>query len=195
MSKSLGNIQLVHDILKRYDGKVIRLSLLSAHYRQPLNWNEKILQQSKQTLSRIFKNLERIKINSLKNLQIEKNEFYEDFIATLFDDLNTPKALGIINKYFNMMEKASKQNADKIHQAIDKGLDLLGINILNSRGDMTENDTIKKLIQERDNARKNKDFIKADEIREKLKKLLKLKIQRTNIVDKNKIINPFIFFL
>ena len=171
MSKSLGNIQLVHDILKRYDGKVIRLSLLSAHYRQPLNWNEKILQQSKQTLSRIFKNLERIKINSLKNLQIEKNEFYEDFIATLFDDLNTPKALGIINKYFNMMEKASKQNADKIHQAIDKGLDLLGINILNSRGDMTENDTIKKLIQERDNARKNKDFIKADEIREKLKKI------------------------
>ena len=54
MSKSLGNIQLVHDILKRYDGKVIRLSLLSAHYRQPLNWNEKILQQSKQTLSKNF---------------------------------------------------------------------------------------------------------------------------------------------
>ena len=93
MSKSLGNIQLVHDILKRYDGKVIRLSLLSAHYRQPLNWNEKILQQSKQTLSRIFKNLEKIKINSLKNLKIEKNEFYEDFIATLFDDLNTLKPL------------------------------------------------------------------------------------------------------
>ena len=49
----------------------------------------------------------------------------EDFIATLFDDLNTPKALSIINKYFNMMEKASKQNADKIHPN-DKGLDLLG---------------------------------------------------------------------
>ena len=171
MSKSIGNIQLVHDILKRYDGKVIRLSLLSAHYRQPLNWNEKILQQSKQTLSRIFKNLERIKINSLNNLQIEKNEFYEDFLATLFDDLNTPKAFSIINKYLNMIEKASTQNAGKIHQAIDKGLDLLGINILNSREDMTENDTIKKLIQERDSARKNKDFTKADEIREKLKKI------------------------
>ena len=70
-----------------------------------------------------------------------------------------------------MIEKASTQNAGKIHQAIDKGLDLLGINILNSREDMTENDTIKKLIQERDSARKNKDFTKADEIREKLKKI------------------------
>ena len=47
MSKSLGNIMLIHDILKKYSGDVIRLSLLSSHYRQPMDWSEKILEQSK----------------------------------------------------------------------------------------------------------------------------------------------------
>ena len=67
MSKSIGNIQLVNDILKKYSGNVIRLSLLSSHYRQPMDWSEKILDQSKKTLTRFNKILEE---NSIKTITV-----------------------------------------------------------------------------------------------------------------------------
>jgi cysteinyl-tRNA synthetase len=64
MAKSIGNVKLVHDLLKHYDGETMRFALLSAHYRQPLDWTESLLAQSKTTLDRLYKTLRRMKERS-----------------------------------------------------------------------------------------------------------------------------------
>ena len=169
MSKSLGNIQLVNDLLKKYNGETIRLSLLSAHYRQPLNWNKDILEQSKKTLLRIKKNFEKIKVKDFKIFDINKNEFYEEFQNSLFDDLNTPKALSIIGKNLNKIKEKNHEDRQKIAHATFEALTLLGL-YKESKNDEDFDDTlIKKLINERNEARKLKNFEKADEIRQNLK--------------------------
>ena len=169
MSKSLGNIQLVNDLLKKYNGETIRLSLLSAHYRQPLNWNKDILEQSKKTLLRIKKNFEKIKVKDFKIFDINKNEFYEEFQNSLFDDLNTPKALSIIGKNLNKIKEKNNEDRQKIAHATFEALTLLGL-YKESKNDEDFDDTlIKKLIHERNEARKLKNFKKADEIRQNLK--------------------------
>ena len=158
MSKSLGNIQLVNDLLKKYNGETIRLSLLSAHYRQPLNWNKDILEQSKKTLLRIKKNFEKIKVKDFKIFDINKNEFYEEFQNSLFDDLNTPKALSIIGKNLNTIKEKNHEDRQKIAHATFEALTLLGL-YKESKNDEDFNDTlIKKLINERNEARKLKNF-------------------------------------
>ena len=169
MSKSLGNIQLVNDLLKKYNGETIRLSLLSAHYRQPLNWNKDILEQSKKTLLRIKKNFEKIKVKDFKIFDINKNEFYQEFQNSLFDDLNTPKALSIIGKNLNKIKEKNHEDRQKIAHATFEALTLLGL-YKESKNDEDFDDTlIKKLINERNEARKLKNFEKADEIRQNLK--------------------------
>ena len=169
MSKSLGNIKLVNEILKKYSGEVIRLSLLSAHYRQPLNWTEAILQQSEKTLSRIFKNLEKLK-KEIEDSQIKKNEFFLEFQESLFDDLNTPKSLSILNVLVDKLKESNKKQQSKIYTAIIEAMKLLGIG--KNKEKIIENvDLIKKLIDERDLARQKKDFDRADEIRLELSKI------------------------
>ena len=169
MSKSLGNIQLVNDLLKKYNGETIRLSLLSAHYRQPLNWNKDILEQSKKTLLRIKKNFEKIKVKDFKILDINKNEFYEEFQNSLFDDLNTPKALSIIGKNLNKIKEKNHEDRQKIAHATFEALTLLGLYKENKNDEDFDDTLIKKLINERNEARKLKNFEKADEIRQNLK--------------------------
>jgi len=169
MSKSLGNIQLVNDLLKKYNGETIRLSLLSAHYRQPLNWNKDILEQSKKTLLRIKKNFEKIKVKDFKILDINKNEFYEEFQNSLFDDLNTPKALSIIGKNLNKIKEKNHEDRQKIAHATFEALTLLGLYKDSKNDEDFDDNLIKKLIDERNEARKLKNFEKADEIRQNLK--------------------------
>ena len=105
MSKSLGNIMLVNDILKKYSGNVIRLSLLSSHYRQPMDWSEKILEQSKKTLMRFKKKLSEHDYVLKNKSNIMKNEIMEDFLKPLYDDLNTPRALAVLNGWFDKLKK------------------------------------------------------------------------------------------
>ena len=169
MSKSLGNIQLVNDLLKKYNGETIRLSLLSAHYRQPLNWNKDILEQSKKTLLRIKKNFEKIKVKDFKIFDINENEFYEEFQNSLFDDLNTPKALSIIGKNLNKIKEKNNEDRQKIAHATFEALTLLGLYKENKNDEDFDDTLIKKLINERNEARKLKNFEKADEIRQNLK--------------------------
>ena len=174
MSKSLGNIKLVNDILKKYSGNVIRLSLLSSHYRQPMDWSEKILEQSKKTLIRFHKALSEYDIR--KNEQnLMKNENMLDFLKALYDDLNTPKALAILNGWFDKLKKKDLPNGLLIQQII-KALNILGLNleeikISENLIDENKKKEIEKMIEDRRIARQKKDFKKADEIREKLKKM------------------------
>ena len=169
MSKSLGNIQLVNDLLKKYNGETIRLSLLGAHYRQPFNWNKDILEQSKKTLLRIKKNFEKIKVKDFKIFDINKNEFYEEFQNSLFDDLNTPKALSIVGKNLNKIKEKNHEDRQKIAHATFEALTLLGLYKENKNDEDFDDTLIKKLINERNEARKLKNFEKADEIRQHLK--------------------------
>ncbi len=172
MSKSLGNIKLVNDMLKEYSGPVIRLSLLSSHYRQPLDWSKKILDQSKKNILRFSKVLEDIENkDDTKNLHQNDN----DFIHALYDDLNTPKALAVLNGWFDDLKKNSSSNKNLvflIKQALQIfGLDIKGNQSTNKNITEEEKIIIERMIQEREIARKNKDFRKADELREKLKEM------------------------
>ena len=153
MSKSLGNIITVKDLLDKYDGEVIRLALLSTHYRKPINFGESLLDQSKNILNKLYKNL---------NNQGNEDEISEDVSKALLDDLNTPLAISNLLKI-------------KCSRTLLKSANLLGLLnkttdewfALNNKFTISEND-IESLIQERDGARKSKDFKRADEIRDQL---------------------------
>ena len=125
MSKSLGNITLINDLLSKYSGPVIRLSLLSSHYRQPLDWSTKILEQSKKTLKK-FENFFD-KIPSEFFLKDSNSNFDNEFLNSLYDDLNTPRALASLNKLFATV-KDQKKDDKKIILSLAKCFQLLGIN-------------------------------------------------------------------
>ena len=153
MSKSLGNIVTVNEILERYDGEVIRLALLSTHYRKPINFGETLLEQSKNILNKLYKNID----NTASGDSIS-----DDVINPLLDDLNTPLAISNLLKI-------------KCSKTLLKSASLLGLLNktseewfeINNKSTISKSD-IELLIQERDKARKSKDFEKADEIRDQL---------------------------
>ena len=172
MSKSLGNIKLVNDMLKEYSGPVIRLSLLSSHYRQPLDWSKKILDQSKKNILRFSKVLKDVE-NKVDTNNLNQND--NDFIRALYDDLNTPKALAVLNGWFEDLKKNSSSNENLVF-LIKQALKILGLDIKKNQSantNITEEEKImiEKMIQQREIARKNKDFRKADELRDKLKEM------------------------
>ena len=142
---------------------------MSAHYRQPLNWNKDILEQSKKTLLRIKKNFEKIKVKDFKIFDINENEFYEEFQNSLYDDLNTTKALSIIGKNLNKIKEKNNEDRQKIAHATFEALTFLGLYKENKNDEDFDDTLIKKLINERNEARKLKNFEKADEIRQNLK--------------------------
>ena len=155
MSKSLGNIISIRELLDNYDGEVIRLALLSTHYRKPINFGESLLEQSKNILNKLYKNLE---YNSHDDI------ISKDVLNPLLDDLNTPLAISNLQKI-----KCSKTllNSANILGLLNKSKDeWFSLKIEPSISE----DDIKLLIKERDEARKSKDFMRADEIREKLDK-------------------------
>ena len=172
MSKSLGNIKLVNDMLKEYSGPIIRLSLLSSHYRQPLDWSKKILDQSKKNILRFSKVLKDVE-NKVDTNNLNQND--NDFIRALYDDLNTPKALAVLNGWFDDLKKNSSSNENLVF-LIKQALQIFGLDIKRNQSTNTniteeEKIMIEKMIQEREVARKNKDFRKADELRDKLKEM------------------------
>ena len=140
-------------LLDKYDGEVIRLALLSTHYRKPINFGESLLDQSKNILNKLYKNL---------NNQGNEDEISKDVSKALLDDLNTPLAISNLLKI-------------KCSRTLLKSANLLGLLnkttdewfALNNKFTISEND-IESLIQERDGARKSKDFKRADEIRDQL---------------------------
>ena len=91
MAKSVGNIRLVHDLLNAYPGEVLRLTLLSAHYRQPLNWTEEAIEQQKSFLDPFYRTLLK-----LKDVPAAKEGLPESVMKALCDDLNTPEALAAL---------------------------------------------------------------------------------------------------
>jgi cysteinyl-tRNA synthetase len=166
MSKSLGNIILVNDLTDKYHGEVIRLSLLSSHYRQGLDWNEKIIHQSNKLLTKLYDI-----VNDLSEIEIshELDAGY-NVISALMDDFNTPGVIAELNAIIK--EYNSKPNVNK--HDIKAKLTLAGsvLGILQDKSFNQASDELKEkvelLIQERLDAKNQKDFELADKIRNDL---------------------------
>lgn len=177
MSKSLGNSFYLKDVFEKYDGEVIRFYLMTNHYRTNFDFNEIDLIASKKRLDKLYRLKKRV-IES-ENKKVENNIIYEEMLNALNDDLNTPIVLSLIDNFINESnEKLDlKQNNEKnfILDTIEKINKLIGIGYQNpykyfqfglKKEDLIE---IESKILERQNAKENKDFKKADEIREELK--------------------------
>jgi cysteinyl-tRNA synthetase len=181
MSKSIGNIRLVHDLKNQYSGEVLRLTLLSAHYRQPLNWTKEIIDQNSKMLDRLYRSLK-----DLQEIELTSKNLSNDVMESLLDDLNTPKLLAHLNTLANKLSTADKAEKINIKNNLIAAGKLLGI--LREDPDVwlgynqssnPEKEEIEGLINQRNEARRDKDFKLADEIRDKLK-IKGIEIEDTN---------------
>lgn len=182
MSKSLGNFVLARDLIKQHDPTIIRFFMLSVHYRSPINFTDELLAGAQNSFERIqtaYMNLEHRK-NTSMNLAEDTNQwldkidlFKQQFEDAMNDDFNTAKAISVI---FDLTREANlylqqDQTSTKVIQAFQDQLvtlfDVLGIN-LKPELELLDDD-VEKLIRERNEARNNRDFSRADEIRDLLK--------------------------
>ena len=173
MSKSIGNIKLVHDLVKEYRGEALRLALLSAHYRQPLNWTIDIIKQNNIMLDRFYRTLKELENINAYN---EKREIDDKILDGLYDDLNTPKVIAELNVLANTVSKADEKEKEKIKFNLLEIGKILGIlqqkpNAWLGYGESKniDEETIQRLIKSRNEARRNKKFDIADNIRKELK--------------------------
>ena len=171
MSKSIGNIKLVHDLKKQYKGEVLRLTLLSAHYRQPLNWTKEIIDQNSKMLDRFYRSLK-----DLQDIETSSETISEEIMESLLDDLNTPKVLAKLNTLSNTLSSANSEEKRNIKNNLIAVGKILGVmqedpNIWLGYNQTAnpEKEGIERLINQRNEARRNKDFKLADQIRDKLK--------------------------
>ena len=173
MSKSLGNVLLVHDMVKTIPGELIRLALLSAHYKQPLDWSDETLHSAGRMLDRLYGAVRGIAVDIAAR---EAAEPPAALVAALEDDLNTPKALA---EFFALAKALNKTTDDdekrRMAAAMYAAGDLMGL--LQSEpeewfardvdGELSAED-IEALIAKRNAARAAKDFAAADDYRDQL---------------------------
>jgi cysteinyl-tRNA synthetase len=173
MSKSLGNVLLVHDLIKTIPGEVIRLALLSAHYRQPLDWSAETLQAARRMLDRLYGAVRGVAVSRKARAAAD---IPDALLAALEDDLNTPKALA---ELFGLARALNKATDATTRQALAAQLyacgDLIGVLgddpdawfAGRADGEMSAAD-IEALIAERTKARAARDFEAADAVRDHL---------------------------
>ena len=161
MSKSLGNVISISEAVHKYSGQVVRLALLSAHYSQPLDWNDKLLEGQKSIIEKWYQLYEDSNV-----------EIPSDVIDTLLDDLNTPGFIAKIHELYN----AANKGDDKSKKLFNSACKLIGLFDLNknewerlkkTNTDISEDLIIKK-IAERTSAKQKGDFKLADQIRNEL---------------------------
>ena len=162
MSKSDGNFITINNLKNNFNGQVVRLSILGTHYRQPLDWNLNILETNKKILD-----------NWYNLYSPSEDEISDEIFNILLDDLNTPKFITSIHSLYNK----AKTGDDLAKKNLNSALKFIGLfnenkeqfNIIRKKTKLSISD-IENLIDQRNLARKNKDFKKADEIRLDLEK-------------------------
>jgi len=186
MSKSLGNFFTVRDVLKVYDGDVLRFFMLTSHYRSPINYSKDLLDSAKSSLDRIknCKSSLDFSLQKSQNKEISQEEkdilanvqaIKSTFIEKMNDDLNTADAITAIFDLVKLANTSVNENSSKtfVQSVLSMLNELTGVlNIANT--DKTESEDtgkIEELIELRNQAKKAKDFAKADEIREELRKM------------------------
>ncbi len=182
MSKSLGNFFTVREIGEQYDLQVLRFFMLSAHYRSPINFSREIMEASKNALERIVTAVSNLKhlgeaagimqlTDEEKSLLEEMKSFRTKFEEAMDDDLNTADAVSAIFELVkfantNAGEKSSKEFVETVKTEIIRLSDILGLIVEKEEENL--DGEIEKLIEERQAARKARDFKRADEIRDQL---------------------------
>ena len=165
MSKSLGNIILVRELTNSYHGEVIRLALLSSHYRQGLDWNDKVIHQANKLINKLYE----IK-DDLSEVTVSNSTTTDlDVISTLMDDLNTPGLIAELNKIvkeYNSSEEEREITKEKLI-LIGSVLGILQDESFNNISDELRKE-VEELILMRDKAKVNKDYDAADKLREEL---------------------------
>ncbi|MDO6353823.1 cysteine--tRNA ligase [Caloramator sp. CAR-1] len=185
MSKSLNNFFTAREILEKYDAEVVRLFMLSGHYRNPINFSIELLDQAKAALERLYNaiaNLEHvIETSEDRELTAEELEFFnrldsfrERYIEVMDDDFNTADGISVIFDLVREVNTNIKEGSPK--KLAQKALDLirelgspLGILEKSTKGSLDEE--IERLIEERQKARKEKNYALADKIRDQLKEM------------------------
>ena len=161
MSKSIGNIVTINKLRKNVNGQVIRLALLSSHYKQPLDWNEKLIKESQNTLDKWYEQFEEIKSQELK----------EDTLKPLLEDLNTPEYIAKLHSLYEKSSKGSREDKIKFLSACQQ----IGFledkkswhDFKKSKVKVDEN-FINQKIKDRNIARKKRNYELADNLRKEL---------------------------
>lgn len=180
MSKSLNNFFTVREISEKYDLQVLRFFMLSAHYRSPLNFSEELMESSKNALERIVTSCEALREAVSKATDTEGNiaetesklkEYMDKYEAAMEDDFNTADAISVIFelvKYANICIKdgITKAAAEAIIKQLEVMCEICGIKT--TKAEVSLDEEVEKLIEERQQARKARDFATADAIRDKL---------------------------
>ncbi|MEM7054840.1 MAG: cysteine--tRNA ligase [Pseudomonadota bacterium] len=169
MSKSLGNTLTVHELLKHWPGEAMRLLLLSAHYRQPLDWSENALRQAVATLDRLYR------VSGLDEAGDDAAVPDEAVIAALQDDLNTPAALAEINRIARQVGQAEGETRQVLLARLKASAGLLGLLQQPERWNEelrpeqnVDAAAVEALIEQRNQARAERDFATADRVRDEL---------------------------
>jgi len=181
MSKSLGNFFTLRDVFKKFDSMVVRFFLLQTHYRSPIDFSDEQLTEASEALSRI-ENAVRdydflINSKQAKKKQVKIDQeikvFKEAFLKAMDDDFNTAGAIAVIFEMVRFMNKQIKamEFDKKLKAQLLELCGILGLKIGQRPKAKGQRPEVDKLIAEREEARKNKDFKKADEIRDKLKEM------------------------
>jgi len=172
MSKSLGNFFTVREILKRYDSEVIRYFILRAHYRSALNYSDQHLNDAKASLSRLYTALKKVDSHSVSGDIDWSHSLASKFKEALDDDFNTPEAISVL---FDLASELNRSGNLKVAQLL-KGLSgILGL-LERDPSDFLQSSVASKLsevdiesmINQRNEARANKNFAKADQLRKDL---------------------------
>ena len=182
MSKSLGNFFTVRDISEKYDLQVLRFFMLSAHYRSPLNFSAELMEAAKNGLERILTCAQilqyRLELAANSHMTEEESRLYEQavtyvnrFDEAMDDDFNTADAISVIFELVkfinsNTGEESSKAYLQNLYEELKMLTDICGL-LIEPKQELLDAD-IEKLIQERQDARKQKNFARADEIRNEL---------------------------
>jgi cysteinyl-tRNA synthetase len=181
MSKSLGNFVLVHDIIKAYDPQVLRFFMLSVHYRNPINYSEELLGNTKAAYERIVTSYQNLKHRRQASADLTDNnqewigkigELREQFIREMDDDFNTANAISVLFElsklanYYVMEKNTSAEVIDLFLKEFEELFSVLGLQL---KEEELLDEEIDALIEKRIQARNNRDFKMADEIRDQLK--------------------------
>lgn len=185
MSKSLGNIIRIRDVVEKFGGEVLRYFLLTAHYRSPLDFNEDALEKAKKSYNALKNSLEVLDMeiaaiktfgdetkNTKEEIGINYMQFIKKFEDAMDDDFNTPRALAVLHEFSNHINKVvNDAKLDELEKLFDVYKELCGVLGLFERYKkipILDAESV-RLIKEREEARRTKDFEKADKIRDGFK--------------------------
>lgn len=183
MSKSLGNFVLVHDIIKNHDPQVLRFFMLSVHYRNPINYSDELLENTKAAFERLKTSYQNLKHRSGASTNLTTNnqewldkitDLHQQFVKEMDDDFNTANGISVLfelSKLANLYLLEKNTAEEIIKSFLDEFELLFGIFGLSLGAEELLDEEVEVMIEKRIQARKDRDFKLADEIRDQLKEM------------------------